>query len=70
MFGIGSAIKDAFRKAVPNELAEIAVTAAPFVAPFNPAIAAAMAIDNDWDLQNIPYEQLELELLKNKQILQ
>ena len=43
MFGIGSAIKDAFRKAVPNELAEIAVTAAPFVAPFNPAIAAAMA---------------------------
>ena len=42
-FGIGSAIKDAFRKAVPNELAEIAVTAAPFVAPFNPAIAAAMA---------------------------
>ena len=34
------------------------------------AIAAAMAIDNDWDLQNIPYEQLKLELLKNKQILQ
>ena len=24
------------------------------------AIAAAMAIDNDWDLQNIPYEQLKL----------
>jgi len=43
MFGIGSAIKDAFRKAVPNELAEVAVKAAPFVAPFNPAIAAAMA---------------------------
>ena len=42
-FGIGSAIKDAFRKAVPNELAEVAVKAAPFVAPFNPAIAAAMA---------------------------
>ena len=43
MFGIGSALKDAFRKAVPNELAEVAVKAAPFVAPFNPAIAAAMA---------------------------
>jgi len=43
MFGIGSAIKDAFRKAVPNELAEVAVKAAPFVAPFNPAVAAAMA---------------------------
>ena len=42
-FGIGSALKSAFRKAVPNELAEIAVTAAPFVAPFNPAVAAAMA---------------------------
>ena len=43
MFGIGSAIKDAFRDAVPNELADIAVKAAPFVAPFNPAIAATMA---------------------------
>jgi len=43
MFGIGSALKDAFRKAVPNELAEVAVKAAPFVAPFNPAVAAAMA---------------------------
>ena len=34
------------------------------------AIAAAMAIDNDWDLQHIPYEQLKLDLLKHKQILQ
>ena len=34
------------------------------------AIAATMAIDNDWDLQHIPYEQLKLELLKHKQILQ
>ena len=34
------------------------------------AIAAALAIDNDWDLQHIPYEQLKLELLKHKQILQ
>ena len=34
------------------------------------AIAAAIAIDNNWDLQNIPYEQLKLDLLKHKQILQ
>ena len=34
------------------------------------AIAAAMAIDNDWDLQHIPYAQLKLDLLKHKQILQ
>jgi hypothetical protein len=34
------------------------------------AIAAAMAIDNNWDLQNIPYEQLKLDLLKHKQILE
>tara|TARA_B100001059_G_scaffold216675_1_gene235265 strand:+ start:35785 stop:37515 length:1731 start_codon:yes stop_codon:yes gene_type:complete len=33
------------------------------------AIAAAMAIDNDWDLQYIPYDQLKLNLLKHKQIL-
>ena len=33
------------------------------------AIAAAMAIDNDWDLQDIPYDQLKLNLLKHKQIL-
>ena len=42
-FGIGSALKKAVRKAIPNELAEVAVKAAPFVAPFNPAVAAAMA---------------------------
>ena len=33
------------------------------------AIAAAVAIDNDWDLQHIPYDQLKLNLLKHKQIL-
>ena len=33
------------------------------------AIAASMAIDNDWDLQHIPYDQLKLNLLKHKQIL-
>jgi len=41
-FGLGSKIKDRFRKLLPNELANIAVKAAPFVAPFNPGIAAAM----------------------------
>ena len=41
--GIGSKLKKAVRKIIPNELSEIAVAAAPFVAPFNPAIAATMA---------------------------
>ena len=41
--GIGSKLKSFVRKAIPNELAEVAVKAAPFVAPFNPAVAAAMA---------------------------
>ena len=41
-YGLGSKIKDRFRKLIPNELASIAVTAAPFVAPFNPGIAAIM----------------------------
>ena len=36
-------IKRRLRKLIPNELSSIAVKAAPFVAPFNPAIAAAMA---------------------------
>ena len=35
--------KDRFTKILPNEIAEVASAAAPFVAPFNPAIAAAMA---------------------------
>jgi len=35
-------IKKRFRKLIPNELADIAVKAAPFVAPFNPAIAGLM----------------------------
>ena len=41
--GIGSKIKDRIRKIIPNEVAEVASAAAPFVAPFNPAVAAAMA---------------------------
>jgi len=41
-YGIGSFVKEKIRKLIPNELADIAVKAAPFVAPFNPGIAAAM----------------------------
>ena len=41
-FGLGSKLKKFVRKIIPNEVAEIAVKAAPFVAPFNPAVAAAM----------------------------
>ena len=42
-FGLGSKLKRAVRKIIPNEVAQIATKAAPFVAPFNPAVAAAMA---------------------------
>ena len=41
-YGIGSTIKDRVRKLIPNELADVAVTAAPFVAPFSPKTAALM----------------------------
>ena len=41
-FGLGSSLKKFVRKIIPNEISEIAVKAAPFVAPFNPALAAAM----------------------------
>jgi hypothetical protein len=42
-FGLGSKLKDFVRKIIPNEIADIAVKAAPFVAPFNPAVGAAMS---------------------------
>ena len=42
-FGLGCSIKKFVRKIIPNEVADIAVKAAPFVAPFNPAVAAAMS---------------------------
>ena len=42
-FGLGSSLKKFVRKIIPNEVADIAVKAAPFVAPFNPAVAAAMS---------------------------
>ena len=35
-------IKKRIRKLIPNELADVAVKAAPFVAPFNPGIAGLM----------------------------
>jgi hypothetical protein len=35
-------IKKRIRKLIPNELADVAVKAAPFIAPFQPGIAAAM----------------------------
>ena len=38
----GAKAKESIRKLIPNELADIAVKAAPFVAPFNPGLAAAM----------------------------
>jgi hypothetical protein len=34
------------------------------------AIAASMAIDNNYAIQDIPYKELEANLLKNKQVLQ
>jgi len=42
-FGLGSKLKKFVRKIIPNEISEIAVKAAPFIAPFNPAVAAAMS---------------------------
>jgi len=42
-FGLGSKLKKFVRKVIPNEIADIAVKAAPFVAPFNPALAAGMS---------------------------
>ena len=38
----GAKAKESLRKFIPNELADIAVKAAPFVAPFSPETAAAM----------------------------
>ena len=42
-YGLGSSLKKFTRKIIPNEVAEIAVKAAPFVAPFNPLLAGAMS---------------------------
>ena len=42
-YGIGSSLKKFARKIIPNEIAEVAVKAAPFVAPFNPIAAGLMS---------------------------
>ena len=42
-YGIGSFLKKTVRKLIPNEISEIAVKAAPFVAPFNPLAAGLMS---------------------------
>ena len=42
-YGLGSSLKKFVRKIIPNEVAEIAVKAAPFVAPFNPLAAGLMS---------------------------
>jgi hypothetical protein len=42
-YGLGSKIKKFVRNIIPNEVAKVATVAAPFVAPFNPLLAAGMA---------------------------
>ena len=42
-YGLGSKIKKFVRNVIPNEVAKVATIAAPFVAPFNPLLAGAMA---------------------------
>ena len=41
-YGLGSDLKNFVRKIIPNEIADVAVKAAPFVAPFYPGTAALM----------------------------
>ena len=48
-FGLGSSLKKFVRKIIPNEVAEVAVKAAPFVAPFNPLLAGSMSALGTFD---------------------
>jgi len=48
-FGLGSKLKRAVRKIIPNEVASVASKAAPFVAPFNPLLASGMAAVGGFD---------------------
>ena len=64
-YGIGSSLKKFVRKVIPNEVAEVAVKAAPFVAPFNPAVAAAMAGIGGFD-QTYQYLSLTLQSVVKK----
>jgi len=42
-YGLGSSIKKRLRKLIPNEVAQVASMAAPFVAPFNPLAGGLMS---------------------------
>jgi len=42
-YGLGSKLKKFVRNIIPNEVATVASVAAPFVAPFNPLLAAGMS---------------------------
>ena len=42
-YGVGSWLKKKIRNLIPNEVADIAVKAAPFIAPFNPIAGGLMA---------------------------
>ena len=48
-YGLGSKIKKFVRNVIPNEVAKIATVAAPFVAPFNPLLAAGMSALGNFD---------------------
>ena len=48
-YGLGSKIKKFVRNVIPNEVASIASAAAPFVAPFNPLLAAGMSALGNFD---------------------
>jgi len=48
-YGIGSKLKKFVRKVIPNEVAQVASVAAPFVAPFNPLLAAGMSALGNFD---------------------
>jgi hypothetical protein len=48
-YGLGSKLKSFVRKVIPNEVAQIASVAAPFVAPFNPLLAAGMSALGNFD---------------------
>jgi hypothetical protein len=48
-FGLGSKLKKFVRKVIPNEVADVASKAAPFVAPFNPLLAGGMAAIGGFD---------------------
>jgi hypothetical protein len=48
-YGLGSKIKKFVRNVIPNEVAKVASVAAPFVAPFNPLLAAGMSALGNFD---------------------